>query len=592
MIDTVTLEVIGHRLTSIADEMETALVRSSFSSIVKEIKDCSAALFDAHGQTIAQSFAIPAHLGSLMTAIPQILAEFPISEMMEYDVYIANDPYSGGTHLNDISMVTPILYKGEVIALAASIVHHQDIGAMAPGVPTASTSIYQEGLNLPPVKFYEAGKPVKAIQSIIRNNVRVPDMVIGDLNGQVAAGNVGKMRMLELVEEYGKDVTIGAISGLLDHAERLTRQELRKIPDGTYSFCDYLDNDGVELDKRIKIHASVTIHGDEFVVDFSGSDPQVKGSVNTVPASGLAAACYCLKVVTGTDIPNNAGAFRPITLKLPERSVVNASRPAALGNRSHTFMLMAAVIEGALAKSVPERLCACSATSPLSNYIGGIDPLTGREYVTLDITVGGQGARPHSDGVDSVFTGMVNMLNIPAEAVESSYPLRIIKHDLVPDSGGAGEYRGGLGAVRVLEVLRGTATFCYRGERHYTRPWGLFGGGAGSNSRALIMRRSGGVEEIPSKKDFVLNEGGQVHVFVSGGGGYGDPLNRKPEAVLRDLVEGKVSINAAANDYGVIIDPKSMTIQFEETAKLRENRKRTRGPITWIYDRGPELGRE
>jgi len=591
MVDTVTLEVIGHRLTSIADEMETALVRTSFSSIVKEIKDCSAALFDAQGQTIAQALAIPLHLGTLMSSVPQILRVFPTSGMQEGDVFIANDPYTGGTHLPDISMVTPIIYQGEVVGLSCSIVHHQDIGAMAPGVPTASTSIYQEGLNLPPVKFYETGKPVKAIHDIIRNNVRVSDMVLGDLNGQVAAGNVGKLRMLELFDEYGKDVILAAMTDLIDHAELLTRQELRKIPDGSYSFADYLDNDGVELDRRIKIQVTVTIQGDQFIVDFSGSDPQVKGSVNTVPTTALAAACYCLRVITGADVANNVGAFRPLTLKLPEGSIVNACRPAALGNRSHTAALMVAVILGALVKIMPERLCACNSTGPLSNYIGGTDPLTGREYVTLDITVGGQGARPNGDGVDSVFTDYVNMLNIPSEAVETSYPLRVLKHDLITDSGGAGEYRGGLGAVRVLELLRGTASFSYRGERHYTGPWGLFGGMPGAKSRALIVRKTGEVEEIPSKKDYVMSEGDQVHVFLSGGGGYGDPLNRKPEAVLQDVIEGRVSLKAA-NDYGVIIDPESLIIKPEETSRVREKQKRLRGPVTWIYDRGPELGRE
>lgn len=591
-IDPITLEVIYHRLKSIADEMEIALLRSSFSTIVKEIRDCSTAIFDAQGETIAQATSIPVHLGTLMASVPQILKEFPISEMREGDAFIANDPYSGGTHLPDITIVVPVIYQGEVVALTCSMVHHQDIGAITPGVPTSATSLYQEGLNLPPLKFYEADRPVKAIHDIIRKNVRTPDIIIGDLRAQIAAGNVGKLRIKGFFDDYGKELVLAAMNQLMDYSETLTRRELEKIPDGSHTFVDYMDNDGVDLDKTITMQCTVTIRGSEFITDFAGTSPQVKGPFNMTPSSTLSAACFVIRAITDPTIPNNAGCFRPITLKLPEGSLVNPLPPSPCGARTATILRTADVLLGALVKALPERLPACSSGVLETIYFGGTDPLNGQEYITNELEMGGQGARSGGDGLDTICTNVVNILNVPTEAIEMDFPLRVLRTHLRSGSGGAGEYRGGLGFEKEFEVVRGEMTATYRGERHYSQPWGLFGGLPAPSGRAVVIRKTGEEEVIPSKRDVILHEGDKIYMSIPGGGGYGDPLKREPELVLRDVLDGRVFLEAAFEDYGVVIDKQSMALDLDKTKELRKEKAGKRGPITWTYDRGPELGRE
>ncbi len=590
-IDKVTLEVIHHRLVSIADEMETILLKSSFSTIVKEARDATTALFDAKARTIAQACAIPIHLGTMMTSVPQIIDGLfsSVSEMQEGDAYIANDPYSGGTHMPDITMVTPVIYEDEVVAFSCSVVHHQDMGAVTGGGSASATSIYHEGLNLPPVKFIVAGKPVKGIHDIIRKNVRTPDAVIGDLHAQVAAGNVGRLRILELIEEYGKKMALDAMNQLLDYSEALTREEIRNMPDKSYSFVDYLDNDGIELEKSVKLQIEVTIRGSDFIVDFTGSNPQVKGPINCTPSGALAASTYVLRAITDRSIPNNDGCFRVIKLILPEESIVNPISPAPVGGRAMTIPRMTDTIFGALVKAVPERLPACSGGGlGAIIWFAGKDPLTGKEYIALEVIVAGQGARPNKDGVDAVTQDVMNLTNVPIEAAEMSFPYRVLKIELREDSGGAGEYRGGLGMVKVFELLRGQATLICRGERFYTQPWGVFGGLPGSNASAFVLRKGGKKEIIPSKADLALNEGDQFHVFTPGGGGYGDPLKRSPESVLRDVLDRRVSIESAAEEYGVVIDRVSRNIDFKKTRQLRKEKAKARGPVTWTYDRGAD----
>jgi N-methylhydantoinase B len=430
------------------------------------------------------------------------------------------------------------------------------------------------------------------VHDIIRKNVRTSDIVIGDIRAQVSAGNVGKLRLLELFEAHGKDMILAAMTELLDHAEVLTRQELQKIPDGSYSFVDYLDNDGVDLDKLIKIQATVTVQGSDFIVDFSGSSPQVKGPFNVPPSGALAATTYVLRAFTDFNIPSNDGCFRPITLKLPEGSIFNPRPPAATGARAATICRAASVLMGALVKAAPERLPAGSADIILAVIFGGIDPHTGKEFVLSESGVGGMGARPNKDGIDVISVDVNDLMNVPTEALEIESPLRVLETGLLTDSGGAGKYRGGLGFEKVWEVLRGSFSTTFRGERHYTRPWGLFGGLPGSSCRGLVVRKTGEVEEIPSKGDLILTEGDKIFEFTPGGGGYGDPLERKPELVLRDVLDKKVSLEAAAEDYSVVIEKGSMKVDLEKTSELREEKARLRGPITWTYDRGPELGKE
>ena len=590
-IDPITLEVIYHRLVSIADEMEDALLKSSFSTIVKEARDATTAIFDAKGRNIAQTCAIPIHLGNLILAVPAILKYFPLEETQDGDIYISNDPYSGGAHLPDVTLVAPVIYKGKPIALCASMVHHADTGGIRPGVATSATSLFHEGICLPPLKFYDAGKPVKVVHDIIRKNVRTPDAVLGDFGAQVAAGNVGKVRITELFDEYGKELVLAAMEQLLDYSETLTREELKKIPDGTHSFVDYMDNDGIDLDQRVKLQVAVTIKGSDFHVDFTGTSPQVRGPLNCTPSATYAAAAYVLKVITGgSAIPNNDGCFRPISLNLPEGSLVNPRPPGATGVRSTTLQAMATTLMGALVKVVPDRLNASSGAYGPFIYFGGTDPLTGREYITNEIAMVGLGARPTKDGIDVISPDMVNLLDIPIEALELTSPYMVLENELYEGSGGAGEYRGGLGLKKAFKLMRGSGSATFRGERFYVSAWGLFGGLPGGLGKGYVIR-NGEKEDIPSKRDYDLNEGDEIHSVSSGGGGFGDPLKRKPEYTLQDVLDGRVSLDQAANDYGVVIDEESMSINQEKTTKLREEKARLRGPITWLYDKGAD-GRE
>ena len=592
-IDPVTLEVIHRRLVSIADEMEAALLRSAFSIVVTEGRDATTALFDAKGQTLAQGLAVPMQLGALAIFIPIILKKYPVSQMCPGDVYIANDPYGGGTHIPDVTIMLPIFYRDEVVGLSCSMAHMQDFGAMTPGVPAASTSIFQEGLNLPPLKFYEAGKPNEALHAIIRNNVRMPDNILGDLNAQVVACNTGKTRVLELIDEYGKDTVLNAMQQILDYTERLTRQAIADIPDGAYTFEDYMDNDGVDLDKRIKIHVTITIQGPEMTVDFSGSNPQVKGPYNIPPSGAYTATAYVVKAVTNLDVPTNAGYFRSIkVLTPPEGTIVNPRAPAPVGARTATAARMVDTMLGALAQAIPERVIAASGGEPLVVCFGGFDPKTGKEFVGYDAGRCGLGARPTKDGVDVICTDVSNILNVPIEVMERDFPMQVVYTGLHNDSGGAGKFRGRLGLEKVFKILRGEdISVTFRGERHYTTPWGLFGGLPGANAKACIVRKSGNVEEIPSKRDFTMNAGDLLHVFTSGGGGYGDPLERDPSFVLQDVLDKKVSCRRAKEDYGVVIDLAAEAVDARETDNLRKAMGKKRGPINWTYQRERRGGR-
>ncbi|MFC1981369.1 hydantoinase B/oxoprolinase family protein [Chloroflexota bacterium] len=587
-VDPITLEVIHHRLESIAEEMLTSLLKASFSTIVKEGRDATSALFDAKGRIIAQSAAIPIHIGTMIFSVPQIITTFPIQDAQDGDVYLANDPYSGGTHLPDITLVTPVIHQGEVLALSASMVHHQDMGGIKPGVPTSATSLYHEGLCLPPIKLYDAGEPVKAVIDIIRKNVRVPDAIIGDLHAQVASGNVGKVRLKELFNEYSREVVIAAIEQLLDSSETLTRDEIEKIPNGTYSFIDYMDNDGIDLDKRIKVQASITIDGSNFTVDFSGTSHQVKGPCNCVPSSTNTCIGYVLRAITGAEIPTNDGCFRPIKSILPKGSLVNPYYPAACGMRATTMYVICHALMGALVKAVPERLTGRPGCNTVV-YFGGIDPLTGKEYVMSQFLKGGSGARATKDGVDTIASTVSNTASTPFEATEMTAPVRVVESRLIEDSGGAGKYRGGLGKKQVFELLRGDeVSLTFRGEDHFTSPWGILGGLPARRAEAFVIRKTGEKERIQSKQDYILSEGDALDLSTAGGGGYGDPLERDAELVLSDVLDGKVSLKAARNDYGVSINKESMRIDVAKTIKLRNEKAKLRGPITWTHDRGPD----
>lgn len=589
-MDPIHLEVIRNRLTSIADEMESSLLRAAYSPIVKEGLDASSAIFSADGEVIAQAAAIPIHLGCLIPAVEQVLASFPRETMVPGDVFALNDPYQGGTHLPDITLVMPVFVEAvggpRLVALTTTMCHHQEMGGMVAGsLPPNATDLFQEGLRLPPLRLIEAGRPVEVIFAILRANVRVPDAVLGDLRAQIAACDVGRRRLVDLVAHIGADAFEAAHRALADRAEAVTRARLAAIPDGIYRFEDYMDDDGVRVGQTVRIAASVTIDGSDVHVDFTGTSPQLSGPYNCVRSSTLSAVYYVIRAVTGPDIPNNTGCYRAVRITRPAGSMVDPSPPAPVNARTASVKRLVDVLMGCFVQAMPGTLPAASSGQMLVMNFGGIDPLTGRTYVTSELGAGGMGARPGMDGVDAVETDATNCMSIPAEAIEGDSPVRIERWELRRDSGGPGQWRGGLGTYKVFHLLRGDATATYRGERHTTRPWGIAGGMSAPSSRAWVARRDGREETVASKQIVRLSAGDRLHVWVSGGGGYGDPLDRAASLVAEDVRDGRVSPDAAREDYGVEL-ARDGSVDEVGTSRRRARMGATREPRPEM-DRGP-----
>jgi N-methylhydantoinase B len=544
-LDPITVEVVRNKLDGIANEMELTLLKSSFSPIVKEGLDASASLFTLEGETLAQAVAIPIHLATLIPCIARILSEFPLESMCEGDIYCMNYPYLGGTHLPDIAVIMPVFVRGRPLAFAATMTHHQDVGGMAPGsVPTNASEVFQEGIRLPPLKLREGDRFNDTLIKIVRRNVRIPETFEGDLMAQVAAATVGERRLSALAEIYGHDQLTAIFAELLERSEAMTREALRAVPGGTYRAVDFLDNDGIELDRRIPIAVAVTIADGTMLVDFAGSSPQVQGPLNVVPSGSLAAACYVVRAITDPTIPTNGGCFRPISLKLPEGSIVNPREPAPVNSRTATIKRITGTILAALAQAVPERVPADSGGELLVLAFGG-ERSDGTRFVTGELIAGGSGASASKDGVDGIETDATNCMNLPAEALELDAPIRVHRVALRRDSGGAGLRRGGLGIVREYEMLHGEVRFTHRGERHFIAPKGRAGGQDGATARTIIKRADGRQETVPSKLVTTLRAGDRVVLETAGGGGFGEPSRREPALVGLDVADGKISERAA-----------------------------------------------
>jgi N-methylhydantoinase B/oxoprolinase/acetone carboxylase alpha subunit len=549
-LDPITVEVVRYKLDGIANEMQSTLLRSSFSPIVKEGLDASASLFTPDGTTLSQSCSIPIHLATLIPAVAKVLETYPVDGMRDGDIYILNDPYTGGTHLPDIAVIMPVFHRDKVIALSGAMTHHQDVGGMSAGsVPTNATEIYQEGLRIPPLKLRDGGIFNDTLVRMIRQNVRIPDTVMGDLNAQVAACQGAARRLAELADGHGHNQLAAIFDELLQRSEIMTRQALRAIPEGTYRFVDHLDNDGIELDRPIRIEVAVTVRGGDIEFDFAGTSPQVKGPLNCVPSGSLAAACFAVRALTDPTIPTNGGCFRPITLHLPEGTIVNPREPAAVNARTSTIKRITGCMIGALAQILPDRVPAASAGELLVIAFGGHH--RGSRYVVGELIAGGSGASAGLDGVDVIETDATNCMNLPAEAMEMEAPIRVHRVALRRDSGGAGTFRGGLGVVREYEILDGDVSLSHRGERHFFSAPGLDGGHEGARAHSVIRRADGGEEVIPSKVVTTLRKGDRLVVETAGGGGYGDPLERSAGQVREDVRNGKVSEEAARTAYGL-----------------------------------------
>lgn len=538
-MDPVLLEVYKHRFAGIAEEMGAVLQRTASSPNIKERRDYSCALFDGRGRVVAQGDHMPVHLGSMPRSVEAALAEGPLREG---EVVILNDPFAGGTHLPDITMVAPVFVpsgtpsrsydagarpgasSGAPLFYVATRAHHADIGGAAPGSMAVARDIFAEGLRIPPIRLRraDAREPDDDVMKLLLANVRTAGEREGDLRAQMAALDVGAGRLRRLTAEHGVDEVIGAADALIAYAERMMRALLAGLPDGTYRFEDRIDDDGLG-GGPFPIQASVTIQGEEAVVDFTGSAPQCQGPLNAVEAITLSAAVYVFRCLLDPAVPPNHGSFAPIRLIAPEGTIVNARPPAAVaGGNVETSQRITDVLLGALAQAAPDRMPAASQGTMNNLSIGGVDPHTGAPFTYYETTGGGMGGRPGSPGPSAIHVHMTNTRNTPIEALEHAYPLRVERYGIRRGSGGRGLHPGGDGIIKEVRVLAPAAVSLLT-ERRDTGPWGQAGGSPGATGRNTLLRADGSEEPLPAKGTFHLSAGDGIRLETPGGGGWGEP---------------------------------------------------------------------
>jgi N-methylhydantoinase B len=539
-VDPITVEVIGSALSSITEEMGEALVRASYSTNIKERRDCSTALFDNAGNTLCQAEHIPMHLGSFIGILPHILKRHPVAEMRPGDVFVGNDAYEGGgTHLPDIVLAEPIFVDGAIIGWAINTAHHADFA------DRGHAHIYQEGLRIPPIRLYRAGVLQSDVQELILLNCQVPRERLSDLRAQMAANRLGVARMTALCAKYGTQTVLAAGSALQDYAERKMRAGIAAIPDGTYRFRDRFDNP--EIDGELEFSCEITVAGEEMRLHFD-SPPQVRAGINMVHTALLSTVYYAVKTVVDPTILPNSGLARPLTVTAPSGTVLNCAHPAAVNGRVATCQRVVDLIHGALAQAVPERvIAACNGACASATFIGS-HPATGDLWVYLETIGGGSGARVGKDGLDGVHVHMTNTSNLPAEALEVEYPLTLLRYELVDGSGGGGTFRGGMGLRRVYRA-EAECRLRLDGSRLRSAPWGFGGGLPGGR---------GGFGYGPGVTPFdhgngAMKPGQIVEIITPGAGGYGPPSGRAPEAVRRDVAEHRIDAKTAEAVYGLAI---------------------------------------
>jgi N-methylhydantoinase B len=555
--DPARFEVVKNALYSVAEEMKIVLAKTAYSPLLKVAGDYSCGIFDIDANMVAQGPDLPIHLGSMPDAVRAVVRAF--RDVVPGDVFIHNDPYDGGSHLPDVNVVTPAFHAGRLLGFGCVRAHWPDIGSATPGSYGAVTEIYGEGLRLPPIRLYRDGKPDPSVEAIIFANVRTPAERLGDLRAQVAANYRGVQRLSELAAKYGTDTLLGIMQEVLDYSETMMRSALLALPDGEAEFSDVFDGDGVIApgeteDETFKVHLKVTKRGDTVTADFAGSDPAVTGPMNaplTVTASGVFCA---LKMIVDPKslIPPNSGCWRPVTVTAPPGSVVNAQHPSPVVYANHEMShRIADMVMAALFAITPRTVMAGSQGTSAVITFGGIDYRTGDRFVSYESVKGGFGARPDRDGINAVASTISNMSNTPIEILEMSFPLRVEEYSLVPDSGGAGTYRGGLGVRRVWRVLENQANAAVCCERTVTPPFGLAGGLAGAPARLELIAPRSNARKLTSKGGFLAPAGSLVVVEAPGSGGYGPPSGRDHAALSEDVRDGYVTPAEARRIYGV-----------------------------------------
>ncbi len=513
----VRLEIFKSLFHAIAEEMGATLKRTAFSPNIKERRDYSCAIFDHHGDMLAQGDHMPVHLGSMPLSVKAAIENRNIGPG---DIVILNDPYKGGTHLPDITLVSGVFSRKKLIFYVACRAHHSDVGGMSPGSMPLAEEIYQEGLRIPPIKLMSGGKLNTDVWDLILSNVRTPQEREGDLAAMLGANRTGERRLMEVVEKYGWNEVSRYVTEILNYSERMTRHAISVIPDGTYEAEDFLDNDGI-TDKPIAIRVRIQIKGDQAVIDFSRSDPQVQGSVNAVYAITASVVFYVFRTLVSLLIPSNAGGMRPLQIIAPEGTIVNARPPAAVcGGNVETSQRIVDVLYKCLAAAMPGRIPAASQGTMNNFTFGGIDPRTQKPVAYYETVSGGMGARPTMDGLSGVHTHMTNSMNTPVEALEHAYPVRMLRYSLRPESGGQGKCRGGDGVIRELRFLA-KAQITVLSDRRKFPPYGLNGGEPGQRGMNVLIRKDGRREELPSKFSTWVEAGDILSIQSPGGGGWG-----------------------------------------------------------------------
>jgi N-methylhydantoinase B len=549
-VDPITLEIVWNGLLSVTDECFITLMRSAYSTNIKERHDHSIAIADAKGRLIAQSQqSLPIHISSMTGLIAALLAKYG-DTIQEGDLFLANDPHvAGGTHLPDLNLAMPVFIEGRLVGLVANIAHHADVGGAAAGSMSGGLNeIWKEGLRIPVVRLMSQGVLQQELMDIILLNMRLPDERKGDINAQIAACRLGVDRVKALSDRYGLDVLEQSFDDIITRSTARMRTEIRKIPDGCYTFEDVLDDDGLEA-KDVRFKLAVEKSGDRIVFDWTGSDPQVPGNVNLTFNATQSCVFFGLKAVLDPDLPNNQGVLDAVEIIAPLGSVANCVSPAAVALRANTCQRGIDVVLGALAQALPEKVIAAANGANTSAVFAGNDPTSGRPYVYLETLGGGMGARATKDGKDGVQAGITNTSNLPVEAIEMEYPLRVLEYGFVEDSGGAGRFRGGLGIRRVVTPVGHDCEFSGVGERFAHRPWGLFGGEPGATGQFHLSAAGGTTRRLANKVRMPLRAGESVVVETPGAGGYGPPSERRPDALAEDERTAKFTPTFMAEHY-------------------------------------------
>jgi N-methylhydantoinase B len=567
-IDPVRFEVIRNALLAITEEMGATLRRAAYSTNIKTRGDFSCAFFDRDLRTIAQAFAQPSHLGSLAHIVPRAIGAYGADRLAPGDGILINDPYLGGVHLNDITLITPVFHEGALFGYVANIAHHVDVGGGAPGSIGVSSEIYQEGLVIPPVRFVKGGQIDQDIFALIRANFRGTREISGDFRAQTAANRLGAQRIAALAAQHGAATLVHYLDELLRYTERRTRAAFAEFPDGRFAADMLMDGDGV-TDEPVKLAATVTIAEGRLSVDLTGCDDQRKSPTNATSSQTYSGVVYVLKCLIDPDIPVNDGFYRLIDIRSRPGSVVHARHPAAVAAGWEIAMQLCDLLFKALATALPDRVVAGTKGCVCNIAFGGMNPGSGEYFTYYETIAGGYGATLTTDGMDAVQAHFQNTENAPVEETEANYPVRILRYALIENSEGAGRHRGGLGVRRDYTFPGHEPSFSILSDKARYAPWGLFGGGAARPAKYILNPETQRTRELPSKITFQLRPGDVVSVQTPGGGGTASPLDRDPSLVAADVAQGKISAERARAVYGVVVDPATQALDAPATVAAR-----------------------